>query len=225
MSLGWFLSSRFGSRGSPVVPGHANHWFLTARRQFSAPDHGQSAAPAAHSHLVTPPHLPGLSLYIRHRYRSLGADLTSRTAEETGICRRNIHGQNNRNTPERAASSTRSVFNAAVLPHCRVAVLSCCWFAVLPCCRVALLPCYAVFPCCSIVVLPCCRDSVLLCCHIAVLLCCCVAVLRCSCPSCSSCQLPQCSHLTALCISNNGFSWDRTPREQNNQNREASLAS
>ena len=99
MSLGWFLSSRFGSRGSPVVPGHANHWFLTARRQFSAPDHGQNAASAAHPHLVTPPHLPGLS-NIRHRYRSPSAELTSRTAEETGICRCNIHGQNNRNPPE-----------------------------------------------------------------------------------------------------------------------------
>ena len=54
-----------------------------------------SASPSGDPH--TPPRPPK---YIRHRYWSPGAELTSCTAEETGICRHNIHRQNNHNTPE-----------------------------------------------------------------------------------------------------------------------------
>ena len=54
-----------------------------------------SASPYGDPH--TPPRPPK---HIRRRYWSSGAELTSRTAEETGICRHNIHRQNNHNTPE-----------------------------------------------------------------------------------------------------------------------------
>ena len=166
------------------------------RRISSASSSGDSSTP--------PRPLPN----IRYRYRSLGADLTSRTAEETGICRCNIHGQNNRNTPERAASSTRSVLCPLVARaprpiSCHPSSLprACSWVlpvgsvAVRPgtihsnpdlvdlllCCHAAVLLCcrVAVLPCCWVAVLPCCRVALLPCCRVTIMPCSPVAVLPC----------------------------------------------
>ena len=88
-----------------------------------------SASPSGDS--PTPPRPPK---YFRHRYWSPGAELTSRTAEETGICRRNICVQNNHNTPKvrRRRGQFRALSRHVPLISSHIALCLCLLLALCP---------------------------------------------------------------------------------------------